>query len=235
MGQEVPRLLAITRSQGKMRKNSSWSLLKKHNAAAAAASLQSCPTLQPHRWQPTRLLCSWDSSGKNTGVGCHFLLQCMEVKSESEVTQSCQTLHDPMDCNLPGPSVDGIFQARGLEWGAMSSNTTLLTPKFQTFTFLNCERINFACSMPPLKQLVVLGCFVLFCFCSVRKLVEPVTIGVFYSFAHIFYKVTSLGIVIVLITPLLTTASSHWITKCESRIRGIWGLSSGNRLYTIVT
>ena len=81
---------------------------------------------------------------------------------------------------------------------------------------------------------MVLGVFFFF-FCSVRKLVEPVTTGIFYSFAHIFYRVTSLGIVIVLITPLLSTASSHWITKCKSIIRGIWGLSSGNRLYTIVT
>ena len=66
----------------------------------------------PHRWQPTRLPCPWDSPGKNTGVGCHFLLQCMQVKSESEVAQSCPTLSDPMDCSLPGSSVHGIFQAR---------------------------------------------------------------------------------------------------------------------------
>ena len=58
-------------------------------------------SVQPHRWQPTRLSCPWDSPGKNTGVGCHFLLQCMKVKSESEVTQSCLTLCDPMDCSLP--------------------------------------------------------------------------------------------------------------------------------------
>ena len=72
----------------------------------------------PHRRQPTRLLCPWDSPGKNAGVGCHFLLQCMKVKSESEVTQSCLTLHDPMDCSLPGSSVYGSFQARVLEWVA---------------------------------------------------------------------------------------------------------------------
>ena len=74
----------------------------------------------PHRWQPTRLLCPWDSPGKNTGVGCHFLLQCMKVKSESEVTQSCLTLPDPMDCSLPGSSVHGICQASILEWGAIA-------------------------------------------------------------------------------------------------------------------
>ena len=95
--------------------------------AAAAKSLQSCPTLQPHRWQPTRLPRPWDSPGKNTGVGCHFLLQCVKVKSESEVAQSCPTLSDPMDCSLPGSSIHGIFQARVLEWGAIafSVKTTL--------------------------------------------------------------------------------------------------------------
>ena len=68
-----------------------------------------------HRQQPTRLPHPWDSPGKNTGVGCHFLLQCVKVKSESEVAQSCPTLSDPMDCSLPGSSAQGIFQARGLE------------------------------------------------------------------------------------------------------------------------
>ena len=62
----------------------------------------------------------WDSLGKNTGVGCHFLLQCMKVKSESEVVQSCLTLRYPMDCSPPGSSVHGIFQARVLEWGAIA-------------------------------------------------------------------------------------------------------------------
>ena len=75
-------------------------------------------SVQAHR--PTRLPRPWDSPGKNTGVGCHFLLQCMKVKSESEVTQSCLTLSDPMDCSLPGSSVHGIFQARVLEWGAIA-------------------------------------------------------------------------------------------------------------------
>ena len=69
---------------------------------------------------PTRLPRPWDSPGKNTGLGCHFLLQCMKVKSESEVTQSCLTSSDPMDCSLPGSSVHGIFQARVLEWGAIA-------------------------------------------------------------------------------------------------------------------
>ena len=77
-------------------------------------------SVQPHRWQPTRLPCPWDSPGKNTGVGCHFLFQCMKVKSESEVAQSCPTLHDPMDCSPPCSSIHGIFQARVLEWGAIA-------------------------------------------------------------------------------------------------------------------
>ena len=72
-------------------------------------------SVHPHRWQPTRLLCPWDSPGKNTGVGCHCLLQCMKVKSESEVAQSCPTPSDPMDCSPAGPSVHGIFQARVLD------------------------------------------------------------------------------------------------------------------------
>ena len=77
-------------------------------------------SVQPHRQQPTRLLCPWDSPGKNTGVGCHFLLQCMKVKSENEVSQSSPTLGDTKDCSLPGSSVHGIFQARVLEWGAIA-------------------------------------------------------------------------------------------------------------------
>ena len=84
-------------------------------AAAAAKSLQSYLTLR----QPTRLPRPWDSPGKNTGVGCHFLLQNMKVKSESEVAQSCPTLSDPMDCSPPVSSIHGISQARALEWGAI--------------------------------------------------------------------------------------------------------------------
>ena len=90
-------------------------------AAAAAKSLQSCPTLcDPHRRQPTRLSRPWDSPGKNTGVGCHFLLQCMKVKRENEVAQLCLTLSNPRDCSLSGSSAHGIFQARVLESGAIA-------------------------------------------------------------------------------------------------------------------
>ena len=92
-------------------------------AAAAAKSLQSCPTLcdpidgSPPARPPPR---PWDSPGKNTGVGCHFLPQCMKVKSEREVAQSCPTLSDLMNCSPPGSSLHGIFQARVLEWGAIA-------------------------------------------------------------------------------------------------------------------
>ena len=82
-------------------------------------------SVQPHGRQPTRLPRPWGSPGKNTGVGCHFLLQCMKVKSESEVTQSCPTLSDFMDCSLPGSSSYGIFQARVLEWGAIAFSGAL--------------------------------------------------------------------------------------------------------------
>ena len=101
--------------------NSVWVIIKKKkksfvsSAAAAAKSFQSCPTLRPRRQQPTRLRRPWDSPGKNIEVGCHFLLQCVKVKSESEVAQQCPTLRDPMNCSPPGSSVHGIFQARVLD------------------------------------------------------------------------------------------------------------------------
>ena len=109
-----------------------WSLLSTTRerptaAAAAAKSLQSCLTLcDPIRQQPTRFPHPRDSPGKNTGVGCHFLLQCMKVKSEREVAQSCLTFSDPMDCSPPGSSVHGIFQARVLEWGAIAFSNNIL-------------------------------------------------------------------------------------------------------------
>ena len=97
---------------------------------------------QPHGLQPTRLCRPWDSPGKNTGVGCHFLLQCMKVKSESEVAQLRPTLSNPMDCSLPDSFVHGIFQARVLEWGvvpkypngALSSHACLKTYKYFMFS-----------------------------------------------------------------------------------------------------
>ena len=96
----------------------------------------------PHRRQPTRLPHPWDSPGKNTEVGCHFLLQCLKLKSESEVAQWCSTLSNPMDCSLPSSSAHGTFQARVLEWGAIAFSTTfpLVQPKSRTLTAPNADK-----------------------------------------------------------------------------------------------
>ena len=100
-------------------------------------------SVRPHRRQPTRFPRPWDSPGKNTRVGCHFLLQCMKVKSESEVTQLCLTLSDPMDRSLPGSCVHGIFQARVLEWGA--SAFSLLS--YERHVSLQSDSVVCACSV----------------------------------------------------------------------------------------
>ena len=106
-----------------------WIDLLAASAATAAKLLQSCPTLcDPRDGSLLGFLCPWDSPGKNTAVGCHFLLQCMKVKS----AQSCLTLRDPMECSPPGSSIHGTLQARVLEWGAIAfslhkSNQFLLT------------------------------------------------------------------------------------------------------------
>ena len=112
--------------------------------------------MRPHRRQPTRLLCLWDSPGKNTGVGCHFLLQCMKVKSESEVTQSCLTLSDPMDCSLPSSSIHGIFQARVLEWGAIafSADEGRAQEFLPCFSLLKCVCAKSLQSCPTLCDLM---------------------------------------------------------------------------------
>ena len=89
-------------------------------------------SVRPHGLQPTRLPRPWDSPGKNTEVGCHFLLQCMKVESESEVAHSCLTLCDPMDCSLPGSSIHGIVWATVLEWDAIAFSG-----------FQSCEKLNF--------------------------------------------------------------------------------------------
>ena len=117
-------------------------------AAAAAKSLQLCPTVQLHRRQPTRLPCPWDSPGKNTGVGCHFLFQCMKVKRESEVAQLCLTLSDSMDCSLPVSPIYGIFQARVLEWGAIAFSDTMIQvikkkTKTKTIDFIFQKSLGF--------------------------------------------------------------------------------------------
>ena len=90
-------------------------------------------SVRPHRRQPIRLPHPSDSPGKNTGVGCHVLLQFSKVKSGSEVAQSCPTLCDPMDCSPPGSSVHGIFQARVLEWGAITFSEPLILGRFKLF------------------------------------------------------------------------------------------------------
>ena len=98
-----------------------WGWVGMIGAAAAAKSLQSCLTLcDPMDSSPPSSPVPGILQAKNTGVGCHFLLQCMKVKTESEVAQSCPTSSDPMDCSLPGSSIHGIFQARVLEWGAIA-------------------------------------------------------------------------------------------------------------------
>ena len=93
-------------------------------------------SVQPHRQQPTRLPRPWDSPGKTTGVGCHFLLQCMKVKSESEVAQSCPTLRDPMNCSLPGSCIRGIFQTRVLDWGAIAFSDTCMYTYIHIYIFI---------------------------------------------------------------------------------------------------
>ena len=133
-------------------------------------------SVRPHRWHPTRLPCPWDSPVKNTGVGCHFLLQCMKVKSESEVAQSCPTLRDPMDCSLSGSSVHGIFQARLLEWGAIAFSACYaygqLNPVSSSWSLVRAELkshcvlsvLDFAVSLLPFILLALqLRCL---CVCS---------------------------------------------------------------------
>ena len=115
--------------------------------AAAAKSLTS-NSVRPHKRQPTRSLCPWDPPGKNTGVGCHFLLQFMKVKSEkSEVAQSCPTLSDPMDWSPPGSSVHEIFQARNLAWKFYLENG-LLFLLYYTFFLCLCVCVcdSFRCT-----------------------------------------------------------------------------------------
>ena len=93
-------------------------------------------SVRPHRQQPIRLRHPWDSPGKNTRVGCHFLLQCMKVKSESEVTESCPTLNDPMHCSPLGSSIHGIFQARVLKWVAVPFSKGSSQPRDGTQVFI---------------------------------------------------------------------------------------------------
>ena len=113
-------------------------------AAATAVTSVVSDSVRPHRQQPTRLPCPWYFPGKNTGVSCHFLLQCMKVKSQSEVAQSCPTLSNPMDCSLPGSSIHGIFQARVLEWGAIafSGASLIATDYYTSFSIHSCLNLS---------------------------------------------------------------------------------------------
>ena len=109
-------------------------------------------SVRSHSQQPTRLPCPWDSPGKNTGVGCHFLLQCIKVKSESKVAQSCPTLSKPMDCSPSGSSIHGIFQARVLEWVAMAFSA------FEEQKLLNLKKFS-----------LLISFFCNLCFVSIKK------------------------------------------------------------------
>ena len=120
-----------------------------------------------HRRQPTRLPGPWDSPGKNPGVGCHLLLQCMKVKSESEseVAQSCPTLSDPMDHSLPGSSIHWIFQARVVEWGAIAFSEfklcSLLNLNKQFAYISTSGHISYLNIFDKMKQLLF-SCLVVF-------------------------------------------------------------------------
>ena len=105
-------------------------------------------SVRSHRRQPIRLPRPRDSPGKNTGVGCHFLLQCMKVKSEREVAQLCLTLRDPMDCSPPGSSIHEIFQARVLEWGAIAFSGGA-SPTFKCgHSFFSLQTLNYFFQSP---------------------------------------------------------------------------------------
>ena len=126
-------------------------------------------SVRSHRQQPTRLPRLWDSPGKSTGVGCHFLLQYMKVKSESEVAQSCPTLHDPMDGSLPGSSVHGIFQARVLVWGAIAFLLTLLliTNLSSCLFFSSCSMSLFLWLLLFFSVILVFSTLSMICFALV--------------------------------------------------------------------
>ena len=140
-------------------------------------------SVQPHRWQPTRLTRPWDSPGKNTGVGCHFLLQCMKVKSESEVAQSCPTPRDSMDCSPPGSSVHGIFQARVLEWGAIafsSPHTYIYIISSLCFSHKNFYFLFFLYFLFSYFHFYFLFCFMSsfpFCLRNLLKVIKVICMG----------------------------------------------------------
>ena len=115
-------------------------------------------SVRPHRRQPTRLTHPWDSPGKNTGVGCHFLLQCMKVKSESEVAQSCPTLLDLMDCSPPGSSIHGVFQAKEY-WSGVPLPSPLIGLFSDYYLFPYFLYIFVSVSIVCVSVLLMLSCF----------------------------------------------------------------------------
>ena len=116
--EDIQKLIRILKSAEKHLLSEKHKLKRKCCCCCVASVVSD--SVWPHGLHPTRLPHPWDTPGKSTGVGCHFLFQCMKVKSENEVAQWCLTLSDPMDCSLPGSSIHGIFQARVLEWAAIA-------------------------------------------------------------------------------------------------------------------
>ena len=115
---EADRALCLHQLEQRKDRNNTWTCLRSVLLFLSHQGMSD--SLWPRGLQPTRLPRPWDSPGKNTGVGWHFLLKCIKVKSVSEVAQLCPSLSDPMDWSLPGYSVHGIFQARVLEWCAIT-------------------------------------------------------------------------------------------------------------------
>ena len=171
-------------------------------------------SVRPHRQQPTRLPWPWDFSGKNTGVGCHFLFQCMKVESESEVAQSCPTLRDPMVCSLPDSSIHEIFQARILEWGAIALCsifffTTLILPVHKHDIFLHpfvSSLISFISILyfSVHRSFVSLGKFIPKYFILFIAMVNEIVSLIYYEFSLLLYrKVRDLCILILYPATLL--------------------------------
>ena len=150
LGMETASLISPELAGGFFTTRATWEAHKVCCYCCYVASVVS-NSVRPHRRQPTRLPGPWDSPGKNTGVGCCFLLQCMKVKSESEVDQLCLTLSDPTDFSPPGSSVHGILQARVLEWVAIAFSNKVCSVQFSSVTQLCptlCDPMN--CSTPGL-------------------------------------------------------------------------------------
>ena len=166
-----------------------WRVFRFFSLSAAAKSLQLCPTLcDPIDGSPPGSR-PWDSPGKNTGVGCHFLLQCMKVKSENEVVQPCLTLSDPMDCSLPGSSIHGILQARALEWGAIAFSVSLSV----VFLFLKFHSSVCKCWIFLLSPFGILYTLSVWSYLSslILRTLSPLIPQIF-SFLHFYFIFSSI-------------------------------------------